>query len=78
MSRRDYVSAALSFVVPMRIEMSAWGLFIGRYNMAKNENSYKSKHHLDGAKKPISKSAKEQAKKKAAFFSTDSEQLSFG
>ena len=46
--------------------------------MAKNENSYKSKHHLDGAKKPISKSAKEQAKKKAAFFSTDSEQLSFG
>ena len=48
------------------------------YQAAWKGYSYKSKHHLDGTKKPISKSAKEQAKKKAAFFSTDSEQLSFG
>lgn len=48
------------------------------YQAAWKGYSYKSKHHLDGTKKPMSKSAKEQAKKKAAFFSTDSEQLSFG
>ena len=48
------------------------------YQAAWKGYSYKSKHHLDGTKKTISKSAKEQAKKKAAFFSTDSEQLSFG
>lgn len=48
------------------------------YQAAWKGYSYKSKHHLDGAKKPMSKSAKERAKKKAAFFSTDSEQLSFG
>ena len=48
------------------------------YKAAWKGYSYKSKHHLDGAKKPMSKSAKERAKKKATFFSTDSEQLSFG
>ena len=48
------------------------------YKAAWKGYSYKSKHHLDGAKKPMSKSAKERAKKKVAFFSTDSEQLSFG